>query len=98
MPEGYKMEYTWFQDFNIANAFGEAAVKDTFKRAFNEWKDNVVALKEMCFCLNINCWEFYHKNNMKMMELYRSLFYKAREYGYKHFKGDEFKEFWEFLD
>ena len=29
---------TFWQDFSIADAFGVAAIKDTFKRAFAEWK------------------------------------------------------------
>lgn len=95
---GYNMQFTWFEDFYIANMFGEAEVKRTFERAFNEWKDNVVALKELCFCLNLNCWAYDSKNNMKMMKLYGDLYYKALNYGYDHFEGAELNEFWKFLD
>ena len=28
-------------DFRIADLFGENAIRDTYKRAFAEWKDNV---------------------------------------------------------
>ena len=31
---------TFKNDFTIADKFGASAVKDTFNRAFNEWKNN----------------------------------------------------------
>lgn len=31
---------TFWSDFSIADAFGVNAVKDTYKRAFKEWKDD----------------------------------------------------------
>lgn len=37
---GYKPRTTFWQDFSIADVFGEDAVTDTFQRAFAEWKDN----------------------------------------------------------
>ena len=36
----YECQTTFWEDFSIADAFGEDAVKDTFKRAFEEWKDD----------------------------------------------------------
>lgn len=98
IPEGYKMEYTWFMDFKIADAFGEKAIKDTYKRSFDNWKDNVTAMKELCFCLNIKCWDFYHLGNSKLSELYADLYHECYEKCLDHFKGDELHEFWEFLD
>ena len=38
---GYKPITTFYQDFSIADNFGINAIKDTFKRAFNEWKDDI---------------------------------------------------------
>ena len=34
---GYETFTTFWQDFTIADRFGVSAIKDTFKRAFNEW-------------------------------------------------------------
>lgn len=33
---GYQPKTTFWQDFEIANAFGKKAVEDTFNRAFEE--------------------------------------------------------------
>lgn len=35
---GYTCKTTFWMDFSIADRFGAAAVKDTFNRAFAEWK------------------------------------------------------------
>ena len=37
---------TFWTDFSIADRFGIKAVKDTFERAFKEWKSNARYLKE----------------------------------------------------
>ena len=98
IPEGYKMNYTWVIDFKIANTFGENSVKDTYNRAFKEWKDNVVAMKELTFCLNSMSWEFYYSGNENMMKLYANLYQECYDKCLDHFKGDELHEYLEFLD
>ena len=35
---GYKPITTFWDDFSIADRFGISAIKDTYKRAFEEWK------------------------------------------------------------
>lgn len=98
IPEGYEMQTTFFEDYAIANVFGEKAVKDTYKRSFRDWKNNVTYMKEMTFVLNIMCWEFYHKGNMKMSELYSNLYHECYDKCLDNFKGDELQEYWSFLD
>ena len=45
---GYEEKTTFWDDFSIADAFGMVAIKDTYRRAFNEWKSKK--------CLNmVNC-------------------------------------------
>ena len=42
---GYKPITSFYRDFSIADKFGIDAIKDTYKRAFNEWKkatENIV--------------------------------------------------------
>ncbi len=53
LPNGYEMQTTFPMDFSIADTFGANAVKDTFKRAFNEWKSNYVYLTELVITLNL---------------------------------------------
>lgn len=37
---GYDLMTTFWEDFSIADKYGIAGVKDTYKRAFSEWKDD----------------------------------------------------------
>lgn len=37
---GYDLITTFWEDFSIADKYGIAGVKDTYKRAFSEWKDS----------------------------------------------------------
>lgn len=37
---GYDLITTFWEDFSIADKYGIAGVKDTYKRAFSEWKDD----------------------------------------------------------
>ena len=74
MPE--RVSTTFYQDFAIADAFGPAAVKETYERVFNEWKDNYKYWTEVAMALNQRCW-YWHTRNEDMMLLYRGLYYKA---------------------
>ena len=43
---------TFMLDFSIADCFGNKAVTDTFKRAFKEWKNDVIYMAEFVCVLN----------------------------------------------
>lgn len=85
---GYQCFTTFFEDFTIAEKFGLNAVKDTFNRAFKEWKSNYKYLTELTMVLNWKIWQHYEKNE-KLAELYNSLWEKADTYAGKHLKGEE---------
>ena len=56
---GYETKTTFYDDFTIADRFGINAVKDTFKRAFEEWKTNVEYVTELVMVLNHKIWHHY---------------------------------------
>lgn len=89
---------TFWQDFSIADAFGMAAVKDTFKRAFAEWKDDYLYLTDLVAVLNHKLWQHYNAGNEPMARLYNELWEKAQSYGYDNLKGEELEYFWRVLD
>lgn len=89
---------TFWQDFTIADAFGVAAVKDTYKRAFGEWKDDYLYLTDLVAVLNHKLWEHYQKGHEQMARLYNDLWEEAQSYGYEHLKGEELEYFWRVLD
>lgn len=98
IPDGYKMQYTWWQDFTIADAFGAKAIKDTYTRSFKEWHTNRVAMQEMTAVLNWKCWEHYEKKHEDISELYIKLYEECYQKCLDHFKGEELTAYWEFLD
>ena len=96
-PMGYKMQTTFVQDFMIAERFGEAAVRDTYKRAFKEWKDNYIYLTELVIALNWGIWRNY-ETNQKLAEVYNELWEEADGYACDNLRGDELSFFYEVTD
>lgn len=57
---GYDTQTTYFMDFSIAERFGIAAIKDTYKRALLN-KDYKM-MTELTMVLNHKIWFTYEKN------------------------------------
>jgi len=89
---------TFMMDFTIADHFGKNAIKDTFKRAFDEWKDNYEYLTELVIALNWKIWEHYENGNEAYATLYNDLWEKADEYACDNLKGEEAEYFFEMTD
>ena len=89
---------TFWMDFTIADRFGINAVKDTFKRAYEEWKDNYVYLTELEIVMNWKCWDWYNKGNMKLSKLYSDYYYKCRDYAFKTFTKEQLDYHFEMTD
>ena len=85
---GYKQITTFFEDFSIADNFGISAIKDTYKRAFEEWKKDYKYLTELVMVLNWKCWQHYGKNDA-YSQLYSDLYYETHDYACANLEGDE---------
>ena len=92
-PNGYKFQTTFWQDFSIADAFGIKAVKDTFKRAFEEWKTNYIYLTELVLVMNWKTWQWYEKNNESLAKVYNDFYEKADDYAMDNLQGSELDHF-----
>ena len=79
LANGYEMQTTFWMDFSIADKFGTSAIKDTFKRAFKEWKTNYIYLTELVIVLNHKIWQYYEKNDT-YAKLYNDLWEEADNY------------------
>ena len=91
---GYKQITTFFEDFSIADRFGISAIKDTYKRAFKGWKDNVEYITELDMVLNWKSWQFAPKeqggeDNDAYCKLYSDLYYELRDWCFENLKGDD---------
>ena len=89
---GYKPITTFYTDFSIADWFGESAIRDTFKRAFNGWKNNHKYLTELVMALNWKIWEHYETNE-RYAEVYHELWEKADGWAMDNLKGEELSYF-----
>ncbi len=84
---------TFWSDFSIADRFGVAGIKDTYKRAFAEWKDDYVYLTELVIVLNHKIWQHWEDGNEDVARIYNELWMKADGYAMEHLKGDELNYF-----
>jgi hypothetical protein len=95
---GYKMQTTFVEDFMIADRFGESGVRDTYKRAFEEWKDNYVYLTELVIALNWGIWRAYEVGNSTLQDVYHELWAEADLYAQDNLKGEELSFFYRVTD
>lgn len=95
---GYVPKTSFYRDFSIADVFGGAsAVRDTYRRAFKEWKDNVEYLTELVMVLNWKSWEHYESNE-KLCEVYVELYEKASAWACENLKGEDLEYYFRTTD
>ena len=94
---GYEPQFTFYEDFSIADRFGVPAVRQTCSSAFNGWKDNCQALTELCLALNWKIWEHY-KERPDLAEAYDALWRKVDDYARTHLKGEDLRYYDETTD
>lgn len=94
---GYKPITTFWEDFTIADKFGIDAIKDTYKRAFNEWKNDYKYLTELVMVLNWKLWYWYERDE-KIAKVYNGLWEEADQYAVNNLKNDELSYFYKTTD
>ena len=94
---GYTVQTTFWEDFTIADLFGLSAIRDTYNRAFKEWKDNCKFLTELVLVLNHKIWQHYGRKP-EVAALYNDLWEQADRYAVDNLKDDELSYFLEVTD
>lgn len=94
----YETKTTFWEDFSIADIFGYDAIEDTFKRAFDEWKDDVTYLTELAMVLNWKIWEHWDAGNDAYGKLYDTLWRKVDEYAVNNLKGEDLTYYYRTTD
>lgn len=79
LENGYELKTTFWMDFSIADAFGVEAIKDTFNRAFDAWKNNIVFVTELAMVMSWKSCYYYGKNE-QYMTLYSELYHKVDDW------------------
>ena len=88
---------TFKNDFTIADKFGASAVKDTYKRTFEEWKDNVEYITELVIVLNHKIWEHY-ETNKELASVYNTLWMELDTWCCSHLKDEDLEYFYRITD
>lgn len=94
---GETVTTTFWNDFTIADIGGIPAIRDTFNRAFEEWKSDYRYLTNLVVTLNYKSWDFVEVNE-NIAEVYVELYEKARDYAVSNLKGAEFDYFYNITD
>lgn len=94
---GYQPKTTFWDDFSIAEHFGLEAIKDTYRRAFREWKDDPIYLTELVLVLNHKIW-FWYDRDMDYATLYNALWSKADAYASDNLIGEDLEYFYQVTD
>lgn len=94
---GYETITTFWDDFSMADRFGISAIKDTYKRAFAEWKDNYKYLTELVMVLNWKIWQHY-EDNVPIARVYNLLWQEADLYAQDNLQGEEAEYFYRITD
>ncbi len=64
----YECKTTFWEDFSIAERFGAEAIRDTYKRARAEWKNDRVYGTELSMVLNHKCWYWYENKTKHLVD------------------------------
>lgn len=94
---GYECKTTFWEDFSIADRFGVDAIKDTYNRSFDSWKDNVVYITELALVLNHKIWYWYEKND-ELSRLYNDLWIELNDWCLDNLKGKDAEYYYKVTD
>lgn len=87
-PFGLAQEYTFYQDFQIADMVGgQAGVRDTFRRV-QHWQDNAQAWAEVTCALNWRLWDLA-ETDVETAKLYEQLWMQAQKTGWARCNKDK---------
>lgn len=93
----YNYKTTLWQDFTIAEMFGESAIRDTYERVFNEWKSNTEYITELVMVLNHKIWAWYQSNE-ELAKVYNELWKKADLWCTTNLKDEDLTYFYRTTD
>lgn len=100
MMNGDEYKTTFHFDFDFADHFGLSEVKDTFNRAFKEWKNNIEYVTELAIVMNERSWFWYANGRNDLSAYYAEMYYKVRDsvYTNKKFTKDDLNYYFQLTD
>jgi hypothetical protein len=94
---GYRPFTTFFEDFSIADAFGIAAIEETFTRCFESWQYDYKYMTELVLVLRWKVEEHFGDKKTYAVK-YQELGDKADEWVREHLEGDELEYYYRTID
>ena len=94
---GKQRKTTFFSDLSIAECYDIDSIKETYRDVMCSWGDNLEFMCEWVICLNQKICQHY-ENNEPLARVYDELWRKADDYCRKHFKGEELRKYYEYID
>ena len=85
---GKKLESTFWGDFRVCED-KEDAIRDTFNRSFECYKDDKEYGTELSLVLNWLCWFYYDHKLYDLSAIYQKLWEKLDRYIMSNWKGDD---------
>lgn len=89
---------TFWDDFSIADPFGEKAIRGTFRRGFAYAKKDYKYLTEFVMVLNHKLWQHYNNGNIMISRIYDELWKQADNFAQTHLKGEKLDYFYTTTD
>lgn len=95
---GYTPLTTTYEDYKIAERFGENAIRKTYDQLFKEFKNDYKLLTELCLTTGHMIWFHYNNGNCTgrgymLATLYNELWETIDNYCIENLKGDELSYF-----
>ena len=84
----YECQTTFWEDFSIAELFGEEAIRDTYRRTKAEWSKDRIYGTELSMVLNHKCWYWYEKD-LEISRLYARLWEEYHDWVLDNWKGED---------
>lgn len=94
----YECQTTFWEDFSIADKFGVEAIKDTYKRAKEQWNDDRIYGTELSMVLNHKCWQHYNSGNIILSKLYSELWREFHDSVLDNWKGEDLQYYLRIAD
>lgn len=92
------LESTFWDDFTIADCFWEKGIRDTYRRAFKHWKNDIKYITELVLVLN---WKWRYragKWNINYSKLYTGLREEAHDRCCSNLQWEELKYYLRTVD
>ena len=89
----YECQTTFWEDFSIAELFGEEAIRDTYRQAKAEWSTDCIYGTELSMVLNHKCWYWYEKQNETLSRLYAELWEEWHGWVLENWDGEDLRHY-----